>query len=361
MLTYLIKKILYAILILWGVVSLIFFLFNVIPGDPTRMILGQHTDSASVQMVKQDLGLNQPVWKQYLNYINDLSPISVYNSKDSESFFYLDKTKYRRSVGLFNVGKGTVVLKYPYLRRSYQSKKTVTSIIAETFPNTLILAFTSIFVASIIGIFLGIISALKKDKFADRFILLISSLGMSLPSFFAAILIGWIFAYLLGHYTGLNLTGNLYEIDDMGNGQYLALQNLILPAATLAIRPLAVFIQLTRNSLLEVLSQDYIRTAKAKGLSAAKVLWKHALKNALNPVITSISGWFASLMAGVVFVEYIFGWKGMGYVLVDALNNYDLPLVIGVVLTISIIFVVINILVDIIYTFLDPRVKLYTS
>lgn len=361
MLIYLVKKIFYTILILWGVVSLIFFLFNVIPGDPTRMILGQHTDSASVQMVKQDLGLDQPTWKQYLNYINDLSPVSVYNASNPNNFFFLNKTKYQHFMTLFSIGKSVVIVKYPYLRRSYQSKKMVSSIIAESFPNTLILAFTSIFIATVLGIFFGIISALKKDKFADRLILLISSLGMSFPSFFAAILIGWIFAYLLGNYTNLNLTGNIYEVDDMGNGQYLALQNLILPAATLAIRPLAVFIQLTRNSLLEVMSQDYIRTARAKGLSETQVLWKHAIKNALNPLITSISGWFASLMAGVVFVEYIFGWKGLGYVLVDALNNYDLPLVIGIVLMISIIFVVVNILVDIIYTFLDPRVKLYTT
>ena len=361
MINYLIKKVGYAVLILWGVVSLIFFLFNVIPGDPTRMILGQHTDSASVEMVKKDLGLNQPLWKQYANYLNDLSPVSVHNNRNAGSYFFLDKSKYRHFTKVFSIGKMSVVLKYPYLRRSYQSKKEVSSIIAETFPNTFILAFTAIFIAAVIGIFLGVVSAMKKDKPADRIILLISSLGMSLPSFFAAILIGWIFAYLLGNYTGLNLTGNLYEIDAMGNGKYLALQNLILPALTLAIRPLAVFIQLTRNSLLEVLSQDYIRTARAKGLSEKKVLWKHGIKNALNPVITAISGWFASLMAGVVFVEYIFGWKGLGYVVVDSLNNYDLPLVIGVVLTIAIIFVVINILVDIIYTFLDPRVKLYAA
>jgi len=361
MINYLIRKIGYAILIVWGVVSLIFFLFNVIPGDPTRMILGQHTDSASIEMVKKDLGLNQPLWKQYVNYLNDLSSVSVHNNKNINSYFYLDKTKYHHFAKIFSLGKISVILKLPYLRRSYQSKKEVTAIISETFFNTFILAFTAIFIAAVLGIFLGVVSALKKDKPTDRIILLISSLGMSLPSFFAAILIGWIFAYLLGNYTGLNLTGNLYEIDPMGNGKYLALQNLILPALTLAIRPLAVFIQLTRNALLEVLSQDYIRTARAKGLSERKVLWRHAIKNALNPVITAISGWFASLMAGVVFVEYIFGWKGLGYVLVDALNNYDLPLVIGVVLTISIIFVIINILVDIAYTILDPRIKLYAA
>jgi peptide/nickel transport system permease protein len=253
----------------------------------------------------------------------------------------------------------SIVLKFPYLRRSFQSKKNVSDIIGETLPNTMVLAVTSIVFASFAGILLGILSALFKDSWYDRASLVFSTLGMSLPSFFAAILIGWCFAFLLGKYTGLNLTGNLIVMDDFGEGLHFEWKNLVLPAFTLGIRPLSVFIQLTRNSMLDVLSQDYIRTARAKGLSEIKVVFKHALKNTLNPVITSISGWFASLMAGVVFVEYIFAWKGLGYVIVDALNNYDLPLVLGCVLTISTIFIVINLLVDITYSLLDPRVRLY--
>ena len=180
---------------------------------------------------------------------------------------------------------------------------------------------------------------------------------MSLPSFFAAILIGWLFAYKLQDFTGLNLTGNLFEVDEMGQGTHLSLKNLILPAITLGIRPLSVVVQLSRNSMLDVLSQDYIRTARAKGLSFTRVLMKHALKNSMNPLVTAVSGWFASLMAGVIFVEYIFGWKGLGYVIVNALNHYDYPLVLGSVIMISLIFVVINILVDLIYAWLDPRIR----
>ena len=213
------------------------------------------------------------------------------------------------------------------------------------------------FFASLFGIFFGIIAAIRKNTWIDRGLLLFATLGMSLPSFFAAILIGWLFAFILSDFTGLNLTGNLYEIDDYGEGEHLVLKNLILPAFTLAIRPLAIILQLSRNSLLDVLSQDYIRTAKAKGLSFARIIRKHALKNALNPVITAVSGWFASLMAGVVFVEYIFGWKGLGFIIVNALNNYDLPVVMGSVLVISIIFVSINILVDVVYVVLDPRIR----
>ena len=132
-----------------------------------------------------------------------------------------------------------------------------------------------------------------------------------------------------------NLTGNIFEVDDLGGDIRLVLKNLILPALTLAIRPLSVIMQLSRNSLLDVLSQDYIRTAWSKGLSYSRIIYRHALRNALNPVVTAVSGWFASLMAGVIFVEYIFGWKGLGFVIVNALNNYDFPLVLGSVVFIS--------------------------
>jgi len=249
-------------------------------------------------------------------------------------------------------------LKQPYLRRSYQSKAKVADILMEAFPLTALLAVVSILFASLIGIFTGILCAIKKDTWFDRLAMFFSVIGMSLPSFFAAIVIAWFFAYLLGAYTGLNMIGSLYTIDDFGDGTHLTLQNIILPALTLGIRPLAVIIELTRSSTLEVLSQDYIRTAKAKGLSFPKVILRHALKNIMNPVITAISGWFASLMAGAVFVEYVFDWKGMGMVMVDGLGKYDFPVVMGSLLFISLILVIINILTDISYGLLDPRVRM---
>jgi len=168
----------------------------------------------------------------------------------------------------------------------------------------------------------------------------------------------WVFAFLLADLTGLSMVGSLYSVDDMGGGEYLSLRNLILPAITLGIRPLAIIVELTRSSLLEVFSQDYIRTAYAKGLSQTRVVFRHALRNALNPVLTAISGWFASLMAGAVFVEYVFDWKGVGVVIVDALEKYDFPVVMGAVLFIAVILVAVNILVDILYAWLDPRVRL---
>jgi len=355
---FLLKRFLYALLILWGVITVIFFLFNILPGDPAKMMLGQRSDISTIESIRKELGLDKSKGAQYFKYLNDLSPLSLHNERNSESYIYLDNEKYQY-VKLFNISKKrTLVLKYPYLRRSYQSKKQVSQIIRETLPNTFILAIVAIIFATFAGIFLGVIAAIKKDSLFDRLSLLFSAFGMSLPSFFAAILIGWIFAFVLGDLTGLNLTGNIYEIDDFGEGIHLQLKNLILPAFTLGIRPLSIVVQLSRNSMLDVLSQDYIRTAKAKGLSFGYIIWKHALKNSLNPVITAISGWFASLMAGVVFVEYIFGWKGLGYIIVDSLNNYDLPVVVGCVLTISVMFIIINTLTDLLYGILDPRIKM---
>ena len=154
------------------------------------------------------------------------------------------------------------------------------------------------------------------------------------------------------------MTGSLFEIDDYSGEKKLSLINLILPALTLSLRPLSIITQFTRNSLIDVLSMDYIRTATSKGLSKFKVLFKHALVNALNPVITSISGWVASLLAGSVFVEYIFGWNGIGKELVNSLNNLDVPVVMGIVLLVSLIFVFVNIVVDYLYSIIDPRIKM---
>lgn len=357
--TYLIRKLIYAFFVIWGVVTLVFSLFKLLPGDPARMVTGQRTDSLTLEIIRKDLGLNKPVGQQYLRYLNDLSVISLHRTNDQEHFFFLDEEKYKPFLRICNPSdRYVLILKYPYLGRSFISRKEVAVTLAEAFPNTLILAVTAMLIATILGIFAGIAAAQWKNTVIDKGLLLLSVLGMSLPSFFAAVLIGWLFAYLLADYTGLNLTGNLYEIDDLGRGTYLSLKNLILPAITLGIRPLSIVMQLTRNSLLDELSREYIRTARAKGLSSGRILFRHALRNSLNPLVTAISGWFASLMTGVIFVEYIFGWKGLGYCIVNALNNYDFPVVLGSVIFISVIFVVINILVDITYRILDPRIRI---
>lgn len=351
------KRLLYGLLVLLGVVTLVFFLFNILPGDPARMMLGQRADQESIDIINRDLGRDKPVGLQYLNYLNDLVPISVHNNADSASYFFLADDKYAPYTTLLKLGSTSVVLKAPYLRRSYQSQRKVSDILATAFPQTAILALVAMLFALAVGITLGVLAALHKDTWIDRTILVVSTLGMSLPSFFAAILIAWLFAYVLADWTGLSMFGNLYTVDDYGCGEYLDLKNLILPALTLGIRPLATLTQLTKNSMLEALSQDYIRTARAKGLSHRRVVVHHALRNALNPVVTSASGWLASLLAGAVFVEYVFDWKGMGVVIVDGLEKYDFPVVMGTILFICVLLVLINILTDILYGLLDPRVR----
>jgi len=358
MLQYILKRLFYGFLVLLGVITLIFVLFNTLPGDPARMMLGQRADQASVDAINKDLGRDRSLMTQYLGFLNDVSPVSFHNSRDVSSYWYLDPVKYSSAFTLISLGDShKLVLKKPYLRRSYQSKRPVSGILAEAFIPTMILASVAMLFSTLAGLLIGVISALHKDTWFDRLALFLSVLGMSLPSFFAAILVAWIFAFVLADFTGLSMFGSLYSVDDFGNGEYIDLKNLILPAFTLAIRPLGIITELTRSSMLDVMGQDYIRTAKAKGLSETKIVLRHALKNAMNPVVTAVSGWFASLLAGAVFIEYIFDWKGIGVVIVDALEKFDFPVVMGAVLFISVFLVIINILVDIVYGLLDPRVK----
>lgn len=342
---------------MFGVVSVVFFLFNILPGDPARMMLDQREDAQQLQNIRAKYAFDKSYPEQYLLYLNDLSPLSLH-SKTSSSYTNLESKEYSYFT-FFKLANYDLVIKYPYLRTSFKkSGKSVSSIIADTLPNTIVLAVSSILIAIAIGLFIGIIAAIFKDSWIDKLALLFGVFGMSIPSFFSAILIAWIFGFVFHDFTYLNMTGSLYSVDDYGRGEYLTLSNLILPAITLGIRPLAVIIQLTRASFLETLSKDFVRTAIAKGLGFNRVLSKHVLKNSLNPVITAVSGWFASLLAGAVFVEYIFAWNGLGKEIVDALNQLDLPVVMGSVLTIAIMFISINILVDLIYAALDPRIKM---
>ena len=355
MLRYTLKKLAYGVWTLYGVVTVIFFLFHFLPGDPARMMLGQNQSADQLAAVNKKYGFDQPLSTQYWCYLNDLSPISWHSTAEG------DFTHYRaQDYGgwiLRQSDAGVLVLKAPYLRDSFQkSGKKVTQVIAETLPNTAILAVSSITLAMLLGLLLGVISVWYKDRWLDRFIQMISTVGMSVPSFFSAILFAWFFGYVLHEYTHLNMTGSLIEVDDFGEGTYIAWKNLLLPAVVLGIRPIAVVTQLMRNSLWEQMQLDYIRTAKAKGLTTWAILWKHAMKNALNPVVTAVSGWFASMLAGAVFVEYIFGWNGLGKEIVDALNTLDLPVIMGAVLVIATLFIAINIIVDLIYGWLDPRI-----
>ena len=330
-----------------GVVILVFFLFQGF-GDPSRLIMGQTGDAATQANIRKELYLDQPKWKQFFYYVNDVSPISIHSSND---------IKEKKLRGLFVGGESKVGLKVPYLRKSYQTKKEVGSVLTEALPGTLILAFAAMLIAVVIGIPLGVLAAVKKGSWMDTSSVFASIVGISAPSFFMGIIIAYIFGFLLSDWTGLHINGNWFDVDEITGERKWTLHNLILPAFTLGIRPLAIITQLTRSAMLDVLNQDYIRTAYAKGLGKMQVIWKHALRNALNPVITAVTGWFAELLAGAFFVEYIFGWKGIGKVTVDALEKLDFPVVMGSVLISATFFIIINILADILYGVVDPRVR----
>jgi len=346
-LKFVIKKILYGILVLVGVVVLVFILFQGF-GDPARLVMGQTGDSTTQANIRKELYLDQPKWKQFAFYLNDVSPIAIHSKEEIQK---------KDLNGVFIGGETKLAFKLPYLRKSYQTKKSVSSVLMEALPGTLLLAITAMFIAVSIGIPLGVIAAVRQNTWMDTTAVFSSIIGISAPSFFMGIIIAYVFGFVLSDYTGLHLTGSWFDIDENGVKR-LTLQNLILPAITLGIRPLAIITQLTRSSMLDVLDQDYIRTAYAKGLNKTRVIWKHALRNALNPVVTAITGWFAELLAGAFFIEYIFGWKGIGKVTVDALEKLDFPVVMGSVLITATFFIFINILADILYGLIDPRVRI---
>ena len=349
------KRMTSLVITLWGVATVVFFLFSVLPGDPARMMLGQNENQEELKRIQKKYGFDQPIVTQYLKYLNDLRPISVHPQTDD--FNGLSTQQYT-SIRLLNLGKNSVVLKWPYLRESYhKSGVKVSQVIRNTLPSTFVLAIAALSIAMSFGLLFGIVSAIHANSSFDRAIQLVSTLGMSLPSFFSAILVAWIFGFLLHQYTTLDMTGSLYALDDMGESYHIVWKNLILPAFVLGIRPLAVVSQLMRNALLDEWNRAYVKTARAKGLSMTNVLWRHMLKNALNPVITALSGWFASMLAGAVFVEYIFGWNGIGTEIVNALNFLDIPVLMGSVLTVSFLFIIMNQVVDLLYAYLDPKVQ----
>ncbi|MFI5171847.1 MAG: ABC transporter permease [Chitinophagales bacterium] len=356
MLNFILKRLVYGLFVLFGVVIVVFFLFQMTRINPERQIAGEKADKQTIENIKKELGLDLPVGKQLLLYLNDISPFSIHNS-DPDSRYYLNADKYAYSK-ILTLGTTSLVIKKPYLSRSYVSKRSVSEILSERIPNTLILAFTAMILATFFGIIFGVAAAVQPNSFIDRLCTAGSVLGISFPSFFVGIILQLVFAYLLVGITGLNMTGDLYVTDGYTGEKFLELKNLILPAIALGIRPVAVITQLTRSAMIDVLNNDYIRTARAKGLSKNVVLFRHALKNALNPVVTSISGWLAGLLTGAFFIEAIFNYNGIGYETVNALKTFDYPVAMGAILYTAVIFVGISILVDILYSVIDPRIRI---
>ncbi len=307
MLTYIIRKLFYSLLILFGVITVTFALMYVIPGDPARLMLGQRADVASIEAIRKQLGLDDPLYIQYFRFI----------------------------------GKAL----QGDLGRSYSSNRDVLKTIFETFPATAILAVSSIIISTIVGVIIGVISAVKPYSFRDNISMLFALFGISFPPFAFGLIMALVFGSLLKWFpiSGYLNNGIIY---------------LVLPMLTLALRPLAIIARLTRSSMLDVLNQDYVRTARAKGIGYWKVIIKHALRNALNPVVTTVSAWLAGLLGGAFFIEYIFNWPGIGLLAINSILSLDFPMIQGTVLFTAVIFIIINMLVDIVYAFLDPKVKL---
>jgi peptide/nickel transport system permease protein len=357
---YILKKIITGFFVLLGVVALVFILFQLVRFNPAYAVAGEQANEQTVKNITKELGLDLPAGIQFLRYLNDISPLSIHTTVDPANAFYLDTEKYKY-IPVARFGYRNLIIKIPYLGRSILTGRSVSSLLGERIPNTLVLALSAIMLATAMGVLLGVLASVKPNSITDIVCTAGSVMGISLPSFFAAIVLQLVFAYLLASLTGLHLTGNLYVSDAYTGEEYFSFKNLVLPAIALGIRPIAVIAQVTRSSMLDVLHMDFIRTAYAKGLDKRVVLLKHALRNALIPVITSVTGWLASLLAGAFFIEVIFQYNGLGLETVNAIKTKDVPVAMGAMIFTAIIFVLVQIVTDILYSISDARVKSNTA
>jgi len=337
-----------SLLVLMGTALVVFFLFSVLPGDPAQLLAGNRASEAQVEMLKNEMGLDDSNLTQFMRYLNDLSPVSIGTEAHLERW---------QSTLKASIGDYYIVLKPPYMRRSYVNGSLVSQMIWNALLETLVLAISAILLALLVGVLFGIWAARKPDSWREQVLTIASASGMAIPSFLSAILIAWIFGYLLGEFTGLNMTGSLFTYDVYEGRELLSLKNLILPAMALSIRPMSMVALLVRNSMKEIMQRDFIRTARAKGLGERVVIYKHALLNAIAPVVTASLTWLVSLLTGAIFVEFVFGWKGLGHIVVTAIENYDLPVIMGVTLVVSAFFVLTNWFLKVIYPILDPAVR----
>jgi peptide/nickel transport system permease protein len=310
MFEYIIKRVLLIPITLIGIFTISFLLLYIVPGDPVATIVGQRADIETIKAIRTELNLDKPLYIQYLSYLGKLIQ--------------------------GDLGKS-------FIRSEY-----VLDAIIERFPATLELALASIIIAIIIGIPIGIISSVKQYSFWDRFFMIFAIAGVSAPGFW----VGQILILLLSY--------NLKLFPDGGYSEYFPenIKFLILPALALGIREVAVIARLTRSSMLEVIRQDYIKTARAKGVSEFIVITKHALRNALIPIVTYIGMDIGYLLGGAVITETIFTRPGIGLLAVQALRDKDIPMVLGTVLFSSLLIVIANLITDLSYAILDPRVKL---
>ncbi len=332
MLKYVLKRVLMVIPVLFGVSIIVFSLMRVFSPDPAPIVLGQHATVESISAWRQANGLEEPIVKQYLTYL---------------------KGALQGDLGV-----------------SYYTKTPVAEEIGARFPATIELAIAAIMFASIVGIFLGVLAAVKKNSVIDAGSTLFALVGVSIPIFWLGILFIMFFSgylHLLPSGGRINVllepahvTG-FYMIDSIIAGDREAFQDaflhLILPALTLGMYSMAIITRMTRSTMLETLNQDYIRTARAKGLAEGKVIGKHALRNSMIPVVTVIGLQFGALLGGALLTESVFAWPGIGKYTVDSILKSDFPVVQGIVLLVAVVFVAVNLAADLTYAYLDPRIK----
>jgi peptide/nickel transport system permease protein len=310
---YIIRRVISLIPVLFFVSLIVFFITRIIPGDPAAVLLGETATIGAVDQLREELGLNDPLRVQY--------------------------------------GKFLLELLHGNLGESIAYNKPVTELIANTLPNTLLLGLTAISLALIIAIPIGILSARKQNSWIDYLGMLISLFGVSMPIYWLGMMLVYAFA----------VKNNIFPAIGMGSlskGFHDVILHLTLPSICLATIPMANFARITRSSMLEVIRQDYIRTARAKGLRESVVIWKHALKNALIPILTVIGMQISMMLSGAVLTETIFSWPGMGRLIVDAIEKRDFIVVQGTIMFLAFTFVVITLLVDILYALVSPKVRL---
>ncbi len=329
---YIIKRLLGLIPVIIGVSICAFLLIHLIPGDPARAILGERATPESLAAVREQLGLNDPLHIQYLRFMGQLIQ------------------------GDFG--------------RSVITNSLVIEEFAERFPATMELSIAAMTIAILVGVLAGVISAVKQYSWFDNISMIGALFGVSVPIFWLGLMMQWLFAFKLGLLDAsarlsvelrLDNITNFYVLDSILTGNWEALfdslKHLILPSLALATIPMAIIARMTRSSMLEVLRQDYIRTARAKGLKEKVVIFRHALKNAFLPVLTVMGLQFGTLLGGAVLTETIFSWPGIGRLMYEAIMQRDFPVVQSGILIISLIFVFINLVVDILYSFVDPRIR----
>ena len=306
MLGYTVRRLLQFVPILIGLVTVLFALLNILPGDPARMMAGPFANPDVVETIREEMGFDRPLWVQYLD-------------------------------NLWNLARGE-------FGRSYQSRRPILKDLLEVFPKTVQLALAAEVTSALIGIWLGIVAATRRNGWADRLIMTIAALNLSFPLFWLALMLQIVFAVFL----------RILPPSGYGAGFD---QFVILPAVTLALPSLGLLARITRAALIEVLGEDYIRTARAKGLRGVLVVRRHVLPNALIPIVTTIGTDFVRLLGGIPIIEVIFAWPGIGKYAYDALVFRDLPALQASVIVLAVSVSLINLAVDLLYAFINPRIR----